>query len=651
MFNLACIARALGGSIIAIGVDYPHSNFKLGPQPDEGKRLLYAASLIGVMGAAMSAVATSDPSDDPAMKPTRAWLRALETTAQATRDPERILPRAVSEWAGKYGDAAALVSDREQFSFRTLTARMNQYSRWVLAAGVTSGETIGLMMGNRPEYFAIWLGLTQVGVIVALIGHDLRAPALAHALKVARARSVIAAAECADRCADAIASLDAAIGLWTHGDGRSDARRIDLAVSTLSGEPLAEGERRSITLADRALRIFTSGTTGLPKAAEVSHRRLIVWSHWFAGLAGLTRADRLYNCLPMHHSVGGVVAIGAPLVFGGSVAIAERFSARSFWDDVTRWDCTAFQYIGELCRYLMAAPVHPDVKAHKLRLAIGNGLSEEAWRAVLDCFGPIRILEFYASTEGNVWLYNVEGKIGSIGRVPPYLALRDPIALVRFDHNSQIPERGADGFCARTVDGEIGEALGRIGEDPAGRFEGYSEAVETEKKILRNVFKAGDAWMRTGDLMRRDVDGFYAFVDRIGDTFRWKGENVATFEVAGVIRACPGVTDAIVYGVFVPGADGRAGMALLKTDGEVNLDALVQRLEALPRYARPLFLRLAREIKTTETLKPKRRDYVEQGFDPGRVEDPLYVFERQQQAYVPLDATRHQAIQNGTMRF
>ena len=598
----------------------------------------------------MNAAATPRPSADPATTPARAWLRALETTAQATRDPERILPRAVGEWALKYGDATALVSERECFSFRALAARMNQYSRWALSAGVTSGETVALMMGNRPEYFAIWLGLTQVGAIVALISPDLRAPAVAHALNVARARRVIAGAECADRCVDAIASLDEAIEIWIHGDDRSDAERIDLAVLTRSGEPLAEGERRSITLADRALRIFTSGTTGLPKAAEVSHRRLIVWSHWFAGLAGLTAADRLYNCLPMHHSVGGVVAIGAPLVFGGSVAIAERFSARGFWDDVGRWECTAFQYIGELCRYLIAAPSRSEDKAHRLRLAIGNGLSEQVWRTVLDRFGPLRILEFYASTEGNVWLYNVEGKIGSIGRVPPYLALRDPIALARFDHNSQMPGRGADGLCARCADGEIGEALGRIGEDPAARFEGYSEAIETEKKILRDVFRAGDAWMRTGDLMRRDADGFYTFVDRIGDTFRWKGENVATFEVAGVLRACPGVSEAIVYGVAVPGADGRAGMALLKIDGQFDLDALVRRLETLPRYARPLFLRLAREIETTETFKPKRRVYVEQGFDPERVEDPLYVFERERQAYVPLDQNRHEAIRNGTMR-
>jgi fatty-acyl-CoA synthase len=589
--------------------------------------------------------------DGPATTPTRAWLRALETTARATRDSERILPRAIAEWARSYVDAPALVSDRESFSFRALEARMNQYSRWALSAGVSSGETVALVMGNRPEYFAIWLGLTQVGAIVALVGPDLRAPALAHALKVAGAGRAIAAAECADVCAEAIAGLDRPVEIWIHGGEPFAGRRIDARLSTCSGEPLAPSERRSVTLADWALRIFTSGTTGLPKAAEVSHRRLVVWTHWFAGLADLTRGDRLYDCLPMHHSVGGVVAIGAPLVSGGSVAIAERFSRHTFWDDVVRWDCTAFQYIGELCRYLATAPSRPEEKSHRLRIAIGNGLSEEVWRAFVERFGPLRILEFYASTEGNVWLYNVEGKIGSIGRAPPFLAPRDPIALARFDHDAQLPARGADGFCQRCADGEIGEALGRIGEDAVVGFEGYSEGIETERKILRDVFRAGDAWVRTGDLMRRNHDGFYVFIDRIGDTFRWKGENVATLEVAMALRACPGVEEAIVYGVAVPGAYGRAGMALLKVDGRFDLGALERRLQVLPGYARPLFLRFAHEIETTETFKPKRRLYAEQGFDPGRIADPLYVFDRERQAYVALDARRCAAIQNGAMRF
>ena len=583
--------------------------------------------------------------------PARAWLRALERTAEATRDPHRILPRVVADWARSYGDAPALVSDRECFSFRDLETRMNQYSRWVLAERIQKGEPVALMMGNRPEYFAIWLGLIQVGAIVALFGSDLRAPAIAHALKAAGARRIIASAECADVCRSAVAALGEGAEIWIHGSGRRETTSIDLSAAAASGGALSRDELRPVTLNDRALRIFTSGTTGLPKAAEVSHRRLVTWIHWFAGLAGLTASDRLYNCLPMHHSVGGVVAVGAPLVFGGSVVIAERFSARGFWDDVTRWECTAFQYIGELCRYLLAAPIHPSERSHRVRIAIGNGLAQEAWRPFIDRFGPLQILEFYASTEGNVWLYNVEGKIGSIGRVPPYVAVRDLIALVRFDQGSQIPARGPDGFCIRCADGEVGEALGRIGQEPGARFEGYSEEIETERKTLRDAFEPGDAWMRTGDLMRRDADGFYTFVDRIGDTFRWKGENVSTSEIEAALRACPGVEEAVVYGVQVPGTDGRAGMALLKIDRLFDLDALPGRLEILPRFARPLFLRLALKIEITETFKAKRRAYVDEGFDPKRIGDPLYVFDGQRQAFVVLDTERYASIGNRTMSF
>ena len=365
----------------------------------------------------------------------------------------------------------------------------------------------------------------------------------------------------------------------------------------------------------------------------------------------MTADDRMYDCLPMFHSVGGVAAIGAPLVNGGSVFIAERFSASRFWRDVARWDCTMFQYIGELCRYLVAAPPCPEEKAHKLRLACGNGLSADVWRAFSARFGAPQVLEFYAATEGNVTLYNVEGKIGAIGRVPTFLAPREPIALARFDSDAEAPWRGADGFCLRCDVDEAGEALGRIGAEPSQRFEGYTEREESEKKILRDVFAPGDAWMRTGDLMRRDAEGFYYFVDRIGDTFRWKGENVATLEVAAALAASPGIVEAVVYGVAVPGAEGRAGMALLAAEGPPDLEEIAQALEALPRYARPLFLRFRRSLDVTATFKPKRREMAEQGFDPARVDDPLYVFDAEVQAYVALDAARFAAIESGAMRF
>ena len=582
-----------------------------------------------------------------AATPARAWFRALETTAEATRDPARTLARAAGEWAAAYGDAPAVLSDVEQFSFRALAERANRYSRWALAAGLAKGDVVALMMGARPEYFALWLGLTQVGVVVALLNVNLTGAALAHCVRVAGARAAIVAAPFAETCADAFAGLP--LDLWPHGGG-DEARRLDLALPAFAGAPLDDGERRATTLSDRALLIFTSGTTGLPKAAAVSHHRVVAWSHWFAGLADMRADDRLYDCLPLCHSVGGVAALAAALVNGGSVVIAEKFSANRFWSDVARWNCTIFQYIGELCRYLVAAPPTPADKAHRLRLACGNGLSADVWRAFVARFGLAQILEFYASTEGNLTLYNVEGKVGAIGRQPPFLAARDAIALARFDFDNEAPWRGPDGLGARCGVDEIGEAVGRIGREAGQRFEGYTEPAETEKKVLRDVFAPGDAWMRTGDLMRRDREGFYYFVDRVGDTFRWKGENVATSEVAAALSAAPGVKEAIVYGVAVPGSDGKAGMAALVVAGAPNLEGIADAASALPRYARPLFLRVRPALEATATFKPLKRALAEAGFDPTKVADPLYVYDVEREAYVALDAPKYAEIVNGEAR-
>lgn len=579
-----------------------------------------------------------------AATPARAWLKALESTARATRDPARTLGRAAEDWAALYGDAPATLGDREQFSFRDLSRRANRYSRWALAAGFAKRDVVALMMSNRPDYFALWLGLTQVGVVVALLNPSLTGAALAHCVRVAGACAAIVEAPFARICADAFA--ESPLDVWPHG-GEALAGRIDLALAGFSDAPLSPDERRATVLSDRALLIFTSGTTGLPKAAAVSHHRVVAWCHWFTGLADMRAGDRMYDCLPLCHSVGGVAALASALVNGGSVVIAEKFSASRFWDEIARWDCTMFQYIGELCRYLVAAPPSPAETTHRLRLACGNGLSAEVWRAFTARFGVGRILEFYASTEGNLTLYNVEGKVGAIGRQPPFLAARDTIALARFDYDAEAPQRGPDGFCIRSGVDEVGEALGRIGGEAGQRFEGYTESAETERKILRDVFAPGDAWMRSGDLMRRDREGFYYFVDRVGDTFRWKGENVAASEVAAALSAAPGVQEAIVYGVAIPGADGKAGMAALVVDGPVNLEAIAGAARTLPRYARPLFLRIRPALDATATFKPVKRALVDSGFDPAKVGDPLWVYDVESETYVALDAHRHAAIVSG----
>jgi fatty-acyl-CoA synthase len=394
------------------------------------------------------------------------------------------------------------------------------------------------------------------------------------------------------------------------------------------------------------LLIYTSGTTGLPKAAKLTHARLVEWSCWFAAMMDVQPDDRLYDCLPMYHSTGGVVAIGARLVAGGSVLVGERFSASHFWDDVVDGECTIFQYIGELCRYLLRADPHPRETQHRLRLCCGNGLSGDVWTAFQQRFAIPHILEFYAATEGSVSLYNAEERPGAIGRVPAFLAHRFPVALIRCDIETGTPLRGADGFCIRCAAGEPGEAIGRIldAAAPARRFDGYTDAEASARKVLSDVFAPGDRWFRTGDLMRRDGAGYYYFVDRLGDTYRWKGENVSTTEVAAVVAACPGVREAIVYGVAIPGHDGRAGMTAVTTMQGFSLDVLHRHLAAnLPGYARPLFVRICDSLVVTGTFKLVKGQVARDGYAC----DAVWFFDRARDGFVACDNSLRAALDAG----
>ncbi len=598
----------------------------------------------------MEVIGLTRPGGSPKASANQAWLRALETTARLTGEGAAPLPALIDALAEKFGPRAALLSDRECFTYDELAVRARRYTRWALGAGLGAGDVVALMMPNRPEYLAIWLGVTRAGATAALLNTNLMGASLAHCISIVAPRHIILAAELEDRFAAAEESLDGTAAVWLHGAGTGDRRRIDLAIEGLSLGPLTATETPRVSLSDRALCIYTSGTTGLPKAANVSHGRVLSWAGWFAGLMDAGPDDRLYNCLPMYHSVGGVVASAAALINGGSVVIKERFSVREFWDDVRRWDCTLFQYIGELCRYLLNAPPQPDETRHRLRIACGNGLRGDIWSAFQARFAIPQILEFYASTEGNFSLYNVEGEAGSIGRIPPFLSHRFPAALVRFDGEIGAPLRDENGRCIRCDRGEVGEAIGRISaRDGGGRFEGYTTFADTQIKILHDVFEAGDAWFRTGDLMRQDARGFYYFVDRVGDTFRWKGENVSTGEVAAVLAAAPGVLEAEVYGVPVAGADGKAGMAALTIDSNFDLAILRAELaDRLPPYARPVFLRITDKIAATETFKPKKQLLAAEGIDPALITDRLYV--ETGAGYAPMDAAMAVRIAAGQVR-
>jgi fatty-acyl-CoA synthase len=583
----------------------------------------------------------------------KAWLRALEKTAQIERRRSHTLADVIDERAVQLEDRPALISREASLSYRQLAERSRRYARWALAHDLAPGDVACLLLPNGPEYVALWVGLHRVGVVAALLNTHLSGELLARAVNMVAPRGVIASASLAGALQDARAWIDPDVQCWAL-TGPAAFPELEHELTRLSGEPLTGTERRSPTLDDRALYIYTSGTTGLPKAALVSHGRVMQWSHWFAGLLDTQPSDRMYDCLPMYHSIGGVVATGATLVGGGTVVLRERFSAHEFWSDVVAERCTLFQYIGELCRYLLASPPHPDEQRHSLRLCCGNGLRREVWEPFQRRFRIPQILEYYASTEGSFSLYNCEGRPGAIGRIPPFLAHRGSVALIRLDPTSGEPLRDATGRCLRCVADEVGEAIGELKDATGvarGLFEGYADREASERKIARNVFAPGDAWFRSGDLMRQDAEGFFYFVDRAGESFRWKGENVSASEVAGVIASCRGVIEAAVYGVRVPGTEGRAGMAALVVDPAFALATLREHLAAqLPEYARPRFVRIVPMLERTGTFKLKTLALAEQGFDPATVRDEIYFDDAEAQAYVRLDARLFERICSGAVR-
>ena len=576
----------------------------------------------------------------------RLWLQALEAVSFLERDTPPTFGDVLNDLADRHGERPALLDDRETLSYRELANRANRCAGWAKAEGLAPGAIVALLMGNCADYVAIWAGLSQAGCTVALVNTNLTQGALVHAIRTASASAIIVETALQDRFT-AIAPEMATLRCWRHGDGNGVWPRMDLAAAAQDdARPQEPPPARDAP----ALLVYTSGTTGLPKAANVSHARILQWSYWFAGLMGAQPEDRLYDCLPMYHSTGGISAIGAMLVRGGSVYIRPRFSAQRFWPEVAESGATIFQYIGELCRYLLQAPPHPLETRHRLRLCCGNGLRGEVWRAFEARFRIPRILEFYAATEGAVSLYNCEGRPGVIGRVPGFLAHRFPLALVRCDPETARLVRDETGQCIPCATDEVGEALGRLdpgSRSPARRFEGYTDPALSAHKLARDVFGPGDLWYRTGDLMRRDKDGFYYYVDRLGEAFRWKGENVSASEVASVIASCPGIADAVVFGVRIPGHEGRAGMAAISPKRGFSLAMLRCHLqENLPSYARPVFVRLCTAIERTGTFKLAAGRLTADGYR-GAGLDHLWFDDRAAQTYVRCTADLLAQIESG----
>jgi fatty-acyl-CoA synthase len=565
------------------------------------------------------------------------------TLSQRYTVADRIEERAISD-----ADRPFLFYEDRVVTYADFNAAANRVAHAALAAGLSCGDNAGLMMENRPEFIIAWAGLAKIGVTAALINTHVTGKPLVHALAATEVRVVIVGGECLERF---LASGDDAaegrdILVWPDGDCDASLETLPAGIRDFS-TVLAEmpesnvdaDSRGALTAGDDLFLIFTSGTTGLPKAARISQMRFLGVGDGMSDIAGYGPDDVVGCVLPLYHGAAGMVVVSSALACGAAIAIARRFSASGFWDFARRYDVTAWQYIGETCRYLLNQPPRDDDRDHSVRVMMGAGLGADIWERFQERFGIDRILEGWSSTEANTNLINLDNRVGSCGRIP--FKDRHNGRLIRFDVQTETHPRDEAGFCIECEPGEVGEFVGMILELPdsgAGRFEGYASESETEAKILRGVFSEGDRWYRSGDLLREDEDGYFYFVDRIGDTFRWKSENVSTQEVAEALAEFPGVEIANVYGVKIAGADGRAGMAALVLRDRAAFDekAFFEFTEErLPGYAAPVFVRLAGEADMTTTFKLRKVDLQREGYDSAKVADPLYVRDGAAGAYVP----------------
>lgn len=571
--------------------------------------------------------------------------RALQRCGPEGRETLGVLAR---EQAERLGSQVFLRFEEETVTFAEYNIQVNRWTWLLRQAGVSIGEPVAILMENSPAFLFAEGAVAKRGAIGALLNTHLRGAPLAHVLRASGARHVLVD----QACLPALVELPEAaeFTVWAIGDPAELPPHVEPVASALAAADANEPLLPDIRGKHVFLYIYTSGTTGFPKPAIVRHARFMMGGLGLSALLGIGRDDVMYAPLPLYHGESNFVGFAVALRAGGGFASRRRFSASAFLEDVRRHGATAFVYVGELCRYLLRQPPRAEDRQHRLRLAVGAGLRPDIWEAFQQRFGIARIVEMYGATEGNIALINLRGRVGSVGRAHPFQHHR--YKLARYDVERGELVRGRDGFLVECGVGEPGELLGQIVRGGPMPYDGYVDREASERKVVRNAFKPGDAYFRSGDLLRRDEDYYYYFVDRIGDTFRWKGENVSTQEVAAILNRAPGVSETNVYGVAVPGCDGRAGMAavVLLPGREFDGRTFYETAEELPSYARPLFVRLVQEMDVTGTLKQRKVELQREGFDPRHLTDPLYIRDDTVRAYVPLTPEVYDEVVRGQRR-
>ncbi|WP_165756419.1 long-chain-acyl-CoA synthetase FadD6 [Mycolicibacillus trivialis] len=545
-------------------------------------------------------------------------LRGAVTGLRARPDTRTSIGRVFQDRAARYCDRVFLRFAGTEITYAQANATVNRYAAVLAARGAGRGDVVGIMLRNSPNAVLMMLAAVKCGATAGMVNYNQQGEVLAHSLKLIDAKVLVTEADLVAAVEDSGAPTSGLVSV-------EELERLAADQPTLN--PASVDEVRA---KDAAFYIFTSGTTGFPKASIMTHRRWLRALTAFGGLGlRLHTDDTLYCALPLYHNNALTVALSSVLNSGSTLALDSSFSASRFWERVIDADATAFVYIGEICRYLLNQPPKPTDRAHRVRVICGNGLRPEIWDEFAERFGIERICEFYGASEGNAAFINMFNMPRTAGMAPM------PLAYVEYDPETGDPARGPDGRVRRVPTGEPGLLISPVNK--LSPFDGYTDPSATEKKLIRDAFKEGDCWFNTGDLMVSQGLGHGAFVDRLGDTFRWKGENVATTEVEAAVSACDAVEECAVFGVEVPRTGGRAGMAALtlregaEFDGRELAEVVGSRL---PGYAVPLFVRVVDSMVHTSTYKSRKVELRDQAYG-AEVTDPLYVLAGPQEGYVP----------------
>lgn len=551
----------------------------------------------------------------------------------------------------------ALYYQDQQFSYSQLNDWANQIAHYFLGQGLQKGDVVAIAIENRPELLATVLGLAKIGVVNALLNTSQTGKTLIHSINLVKPQAIVVGEECRAAVDEVRSELNikteefywfADQNVWkdagTAPSGYQNLQRITATLPRFN--PPTGG---SIFFGDGLFYIYTSGTTGLPKAVVFTHGRWMRAFGTYGHIMNLNADDVLYSTLPLYHATGMVVCWACVIAGTGTFAIRRKFSASQFWSDARKYDATAMGYVGELCRYLADAPPSPQDRQHHIRKMIGNGMRPNIWGKFKQRFGVEEIFELYASSEGNVGFSNIFNFDNTVGFSPT------PYAIVKYDKENNGPVRNAEGHMVKVATGETGLLIGEITK--RAPFDGYTDPEKNKAVIFTDVFKKGDRYFNTGDLVR-DIGFRHAqFVDRLGDTFRWKGENVSTTEVENLVCGHDQISEAVAYGVEIENTNGRAGMcAITPADGVTLTDEDFAGLLAffraqMPAYAVPVFLRIQAQMETTGTFKYQKNNLKNQAFHPVACPDPVYVWLPGSDTYVRVDDSVYQAIQSGQYRF